>query len=118
MRATIDSPFRVIIIHGQRQVRVTYVKDLDRIVRDEFRKRFPDAKLVSLELEEDSDYEGDPIIRVRITFEAESDRLDPNKTSGFLRHLLPALLKGGEAAFPIVSYIAKNDPGVITAEAS
>ena len=94
------------------------MNDLDRIVRDEFRKRFPDAKLVSLELEEDSDYEGDPILQVRITFEAEADRLDPKETSGFIRHLLPALLKQGETAFPIVSYISKNDPGVITAEAS
>ncbi|MCY4185600.1 MAG: hypothetical protein OXC82_03670 [Rhodobacteraceae bacterium] len=45
------------------------------------------ATIVHLQLEKAEDHGGDPIMRIRMVYEAENNRLDNNKTLGLSRFM-------------------------------
>lgn len=75
--------------------------------------RFPDAKILEIEILEDFDDDDDEILRVRVVFESEKQTLDSKATSSFLRYLRPKLSEIGVNMFPVMSFISsKDDSGV------
>ena len=69
-----------------------------------FQEEFSDVTLDNVELTEDVDSSGDPIIRVKFVFDVGGGRLEPEKVKGLLRHLRDSLSKLDESRFPIVSF--------------
>ena len=60
-------------------------------------------------VEEDQDLDGDLVLHVTVVLKTGRNELDPSRLSGLLRHLRPALSKGGEGRFPVMSFVAAED---------
>lgn len=82
-----------------------------KVVEDLVLDRFPGAKILSVSISEDLDYEDDLVLRVKVVFDPESDKLDAGVTSGFLRYLRPKLSDIGVKAFPVMSFVSGRDNG-------
>ena len=69
--------------------------------------------MVSLDVREERDSDGDPVLHVIVVYEADKVKLDASKLSGFVRRLRPALFEAGEDRFPVMSYISREDYAAI-----
>jgi len=83
------------------------------IVRATLEERFPDARIDSVDIEDDRDADGEPILNIRVVFEAAGDRLDAREASSFVRYLRNRLAHedARDMPFPVLSFIAKSDLG-------
>lgn len=72
-------------------------------------ERFPNATILSIEITEDVDFEDDEIMKVKVVFSTETDRLDARATSSFLRYLRPKLFEVGVSSFPVMSFLSGSD---------
>lgn len=84
-------------------------KDIKDIVKGVLEERFTDVIIESIDIEPDVDEDGDPILRIRIVFDANKKTLDPRRASGLLRHMRPRMADRGVLDFPILSFIAKSE---------
>ena len=62
-----------------------------------------------MNVEEESDPDGDPVLHVIVVYEMDDRELDPAGLSGRLRLLRPALSEHGEDRFPVMSFVAQED---------
>lgn len=67
------------------------------------------ARIVSVAVEEDVDFDDELILRVNIVFEIEGDRLDPKKVLGLVRHLREPLQAVHVARFPVISFMTPTE---------
>lgn len=93
-------------------------RDIRKLIERIVREMFDDARILSVDVAEDVDSDGDPILRVRVVFETESGKLDASKTSGIIRHLRPRLSEAGVAGFPLMYFISKKDAEGFSTEAA
>lgn len=86
---------------------MTDVDRVNRMVLDQIRQRFGSSVTIEdVEIDEDVDHDGDPILRVRVYYTNTGGALPPReKVAGMVRHLRPALAQIGEPRFPILSFI-------------
>lgn len=80
-----------------------------KLIESIVRERFPDAKILSVSIQDPSEYDEDDFIRVLVVFESKSGVLDAAATSGIVRHVRPKLHELGEDRFPIMSFIAASE---------
>ena len=62
------------------------------------------VELISVDVSEDFDHDGDAIIRIKVTFRANNQKLDASKVKGLIRHLRSALAEKNDDRFPVVSF--------------
>ncbi|MYK31346.1 MAG: hypothetical protein F4051_06360 [Boseongicola sp. SB0670_bin_30] len=74
------------------------------------------ALVHNLSVKEDVDADGDPIFRIVVVFEAEKDRLDPDRVVGLARHLRNHLVESEDdwdesvlERFPIFSFMTAEE---------
>jgi hypothetical protein len=78
-------------------------------VRGPLEAQLESVELISIDVTEDFDHDGDAILRIKVTFRADSRKLDPSKVKGLIRHLRTALAKVNEDRFPVVSFRTDTD---------
>lgn len=83
---------------------------VERIVEEVAREAIG-SEILSVHVIADLDHYGDEIFRVKIVFEPNSREglLDPSKTTGLVRRILPRLSEEGTEGFPILSFISASD---------
>ncbi len=81
---------------------------LNSAIEKVVRTQFADAAISAVHITEDSDSDGDPILRVVVVFET-SVRPDLVKARGLARHIWPALEDNHSNAFPVISFRSKAD---------
>ena len=91
---------------GARQRRDVQVPD---IIKKQLRDQLGAVRIISVNVEEENDPDGDPVLHVIVVYETEDRELDPSRLSGLLRHLRPALSEHGEDRFPVMSFIDRED---------
>ena len=77
---------------------------IERVVRTQF----ADAAISAVDVTEDSDSDGDPILRVVVVFET-SVNPDLAKARGLVRHIWPEIENNHSDAFPVISFRSKAD---------
>ena len=80
-----------------------------KIISDTVEAQLGREHVVSVKVEEDQDLDGDLVLHVTVVLQGDRNELDPSRLSGLLRHLRPALSKGGEGRFPVLSFVAAED---------
>lgn len=80
-------------------------KAIEEIVRD----RFSNIKIISVDVEEGEDHDGDPVLLVRVVFDAEIDDFDASRLSGITRHLRTKLFDMDESRFPLTRFVSRKD---------
>ena len=86
-------------------------EEVAKIVSSLFHERFRNVEIISVDVNEETDADGDEILRVKVVFSADGGRLDSSLTSGFLRYLRPKLSELGIEQFPVMSFISVQDSG-------
>lgn len=85
--------------------------ELRNIVQEELTKRFGPEGLTfdPIVLEPDVGYQGDDLLLIKIIFDGDQDKLDPDWTNRMFLFLDPAMENLGITAFPITSFIEKSE---------
>ncbi|MGB7317851.1 MAG: hypothetical protein WBC85_07780 [Planktotalea sp.] len=83
--------------------------EVREVVANLVTERFPDATILSIEITRDFDADDDEIMKVKVVFATETDRLDARATSSFLRYLRPKLSEVGVSMFPVMSFLSGNE---------
>ncbi|MGF1446032.1 MAG: hypothetical protein ACFBRM_07500 [Pikeienuella sp.] len=84
-------------------------EELGRVVEAVVRDRLNETRIVDVQLSDDLDSEGEPILVIQVVYEDDCGRLNIRRASGLIRHLLPSLAERGENRFPIISFISNRD---------
>ena len=79
------------------------------VIREVLKEQFGGLHLVSVEVEEGHDADGDPVLDVLVVYGTSSRKLDISKVVSFVRHLRPALSEIGEERFPMMSYVPADE---------
>jgi len=82
---------------------------LKSIVQKVLKEIFGEAPIGEVYVALAYDEDGDQILRVKVVFDGIEDQFDANKASRVVRHMRPRLAKIGEEAFPIISYVSKDE---------
>lgn len=92
--------------------------EVEEIVRGPLVDQLASVNIVSLSVREDVDHDGDPILRIRVTFKDDGKRLQASKVKGLIRHLRTALAGENEERFPVLSFQVENEPDGEPSEAA
>lgn len=87
---------------------VAMTPKIEKIIQDMVRREFPDAQVQEVNIEDATDADGDPILKVTIVFKTSKD-IDTRKTSGLVRHLWPQLRAAEESRFPLFRLMTSAD---------
>ena len=85
------------------------MKNIEEIVRKVVVEQLAPAQVINLSVMEDVDADGDPIFRIAVVFNAEKDRLDPDRVVGLTRHLRNHLDELAPERFPIFSFMTVEE---------
>ena len=85
------------------------MSEVQDAVRGPLQTQLASVELINVDISEDFDHDGDPILRIKVTFRANNQRLDPIKVKGLIRHLRTALASINEDRFPVVSFRTDTD---------
>ncbi len=80
-----------------------------QVVSDTLKSRLDRVRTVDVEVEEQYDADGDPVLHVTVVYESGESELDGAQLSGLVRHLRPALSERGEYRFPVMSFVAAEE---------
>lgn len=83
--------------------------EVRRVVDEVVRERFSGVDIVTVDVEEGEDHDGDSSLFVRIVFDADVDDLDAHRMVSITRHLWDRLNDVGEGRFPYTTFISKED---------
>tara|TARA_R110002124_G_scaffold66769_4_gene181556 strand:+ start:3043 stop:3327 length:285 start_codon:yes stop_codon:yes gene_type:complete len=63
-----------------------------------------EVELLTVNIADGCDHDGEAILRVEIVFEAQGKRLDADRVVGLARHLRDPLAKLNETRFPVFTF--------------
>ncbi|PJK28924.1 hypothetical protein [Minwuia thermotolerans] len=95
--------------------------NLRRAIRATLEEQFENLEILSINIRDDVDRDGEPILNVKVVFDGKHRSLDARKTASFLRLMRNRLEEQGDERnylFPMVSFISKADLGNKNPEAA
>jgi hypothetical protein len=84
-------------------------------IRDVIVRELDPARIARVDVARDVDHDGDPILRIKIVFEAENDRLNPAAVGGLIRHLRAALAPLDVTEFPLFNFATVKEDAAAAA---
>ena len=75
-------------------------------------------KVVAVQIERGIDFDDEPVFLVRVIIDNGNKRIDPQKTTSLTRNIRSRLAELGETAFPVFSFISKQEAGKLTTAAA
>ncbi|MYG42219.1 MAG: hypothetical protein F4203_03600 [Rhodobacteraceae bacterium] len=81
------------------------MQDIDETLKKIVQRQLSPATIVDQKSEEDEDEDGDPILRIRVVYEAEQNHLDPMKVASLVWYLREPLSSLPVGRFPILSFM-------------
>jgi hypothetical protein len=88
------------------------------IVRAALKRRFPNMRVVRVNVEKTFGHLGDPILEIRVVFDDKNSRFISGNLVEIPGLLIPELAKMKIEAFPILSYVAKSEFEAVSPEAA
>jgi hypothetical protein len=78
-------------------------------VNETFSRLFSHVRVCDVRVREDTDFDGEDILRIDVIYEGTYKDLDAKKLAGFIRHLRPRMEQIHEPALPLLSFISRAD---------
>ena len=79
------------------------------IIKKTIQCDFKGVTIIDVQVHNELDSDGNDMLRIEVIFEGTPKDIDARLLAGAVRHLRPQLSKVGETAFPLFSFIAKNE---------
>jgi hypothetical protein len=70
---------------------------------------FSHVRVCDVRVREDTDFDGEDILRIDVIYDGTVKDLDGKKLAGFIGHLRPKLKQIHEPALPLLSFISRAD---------
>jgi len=85
--------------------------ELKEFVETLLKQKLEGVEISCIEFTRDKDEDGEDVLIITVVFDAgKGSRLDPGKTSGLARRIIPAIRDiMGEELFPVLSFISKSE---------
>jgi hypothetical protein len=83
-------------------------KSLEQIIAETLGKQFK-GRIHDVRIRRDTDSDGEPVLRIYVTFAEGPSALNARKLSGAVRRLRPRLEEINEKAFPLLNFISEAD---------
>ena len=80
-----------------------------RAVKETLSRQFSHVRVSDVRVREDTDPDGDDVLRIDVIFDGTSRDLDAKKLAGFIGHLQPRLEQMHETALPLVYFISSAE---------
>ncbi|MDE2760138.1 MAG: hypothetical protein OXH90_07570 [Paracoccaceae bacterium] len=87
---------------------------IDNKLKKIVQEQLEPATIVRLQSEKAEDHDGDPIMRIRVVYEAENNRLDPNKALGLSRILSEKLSKIFTERYPVFYFLTQEEDAIVS----
>lgn len=87
---------------------------LEKVIYELLSERFEESAISGVRIRDDIDGDGDRVLRIMIVLSGGRD-LDGKQLVGFVRHLRSRI---SGSAFPIVSFVSKEDADKLAVEAA
>lgn len=87
------------------------LKKVAKVVRETLAADFDKVKIIDVRVRDETDSDGDEVLRVEVIFEGTQKDIDALKLTGAVRQVRPLLREMNENAFPLFSFISKRDWG-------
>lgn len=86
-------------------------ENFDEVLKKIVQEELAPARIVDLISEKAEDVDGDPILRIRVIYKAENNRLDPDKVADVIGYLRDSIKKStnGLDRFPILSFTTPEE---------
>lgn len=84
---------------------------IEEIVRDALAADFEKIRVSDVQVREEVDSDGDDILHVYVVHDKAPRHSDIRRLVGAVRHVRPKLMEVGETAFPLFSFISRDDVG-------
>ncbi|MDE2739862.1 MAG: hypothetical protein OXH47_10090 [Paracoccaceae bacterium] len=86
-------------------------ENIDEVLKKIVQEVLAPARIVDLKSERAEDADGDPILRIRVVYRAENNRLDPDKVADVIGYLRDSIKKttNGLDRFPILSFTTPEE---------
>ncbi len=88
----------------------------DKNLKKRVQKELAPVKIIDLTSEEIEDFDDDPTLHIRVVYESENNRLDPDKVAdliGHLRRVIDEKTNGAER-FPILTFMIQEEAEIAT----
>ncbi len=85
--------------------------EIESVVRSEIHS----GAIVNVIVDRDQNFDGEPIVNVKIVYDSKSKKLKTSETLGLKTIVRKKLYEIGEDAFPIFYYILKSEAGKLSA---
>jgi len=92
--------------------------NLGNIIRDALVEAFPFMKILNVSVREGNDADDEGVLMVDVVFEPQHGAIDAKALSGAVRTIRPILFENDEDAFPVFSFISRQDAGWTRREAA
>lgn len=92
--------------------------DVEKVIWSAVNDRFPGREIESIRVQEDTDHEGDPILRIDLIVRPPARVLDPKRATMLIGDLRSRLGEVGIIGFPVLSFIAKSEAGKLRSDAA
>jgi hypothetical protein len=80
-----------------------------RAVKETLSRQFGHVRISDVRVREDTDSDGDEVLRIDVIFDGSSRDLDAKKLAGFIGHLQPRLEQMHETALPLLYFISSAE---------
>lgn len=90
--------------------------EVEKAIEEIIRNQFADSRIEAVRVEEDTDFDGDNILRVTVVFGGRKG-VDPIKAKGLVRHIR-SNLADDQLAFPVVAFRSSSDDKRLKAAAA
>lgn len=86
-------------------------EDIDKELKKIVQEQLAPVRIIGLKSEKAEDADGDPILRIRVVYKAENNRLDPNKVADVIGYLRVGIKNttNGLDRFPILSFTTPEE---------
>jgi len=88
-------------------------EEIGKIVQDVLSQSFDNLEIATVHVREETDDQGDEILRVFVVFNGSQKDKDVSQLSGIVREVRPKLRDSGVTAFPLFSFLSKKDAGTL-----
>ncbi len=87
-------------------------EEIGELIRLKLTEEFKFFEILAVNVRRDTDFDGDPILRIRVVYDGEEKNIDSSALAGTTRRVRPILYENEEDAFPIFSFISKQDADI------
>ena len=92
--------------------------DTEKLIASVVNDRFPGGDIESIRIREDTDHEGDPILRIDLMVGGRARVLDPKRAISLTGDLRSRLADIGITSFPVLSFISMAEARKLRNEAA